>query len=85
MKLYCDISWLISASHLSNANVLVISHTWFSISLLGIGSPCMGHHFQVQEICYLQGRSLGGLEAERSFVVIFLVSHVNSSQGRNVF
>ncbi|GMP75458.1 hypothetical protein CsSME_00032542 [Camellia sinensis var. sinensis] len=26
----------------------------------------------VQVICHLQGRSLGGLEVERSFVVIFL-------------
>ena len=44
--------------HLSIANVLVIAHTVFSISLLGVGSPYMGHHFQVQAACHLQGHSL---------------------------
>ena len=49
--------------HLSDANVLVISHTWFSISLLGIGLRYMGYHFQVQEICHLQGHSLDDYES----------------------
>ena len=44
--------------HLSIANVLVIAHIVFSIFLLGVGSPYMGHYFQVQAICHLQGRSL---------------------------
>ena len=44
--------------HLSIANVLVIAHTVFSISLLGIGSPYTGHHFQVLVACHLQGHSL---------------------------
>ena len=57
---YSDINWLLSVNHLSNAIVLVIAYIWFSISLLGCGSPFMGHHFQVQVICHLQGHSLGG-------------------------
>ena len=44
--------------HLSIANVLVIAHTVFSIFLLGLGSPYMGHYFQVQVVCHLQGHSL---------------------------
>ena len=44
--------------HLSIANVLVIAHTVFSISLLGVGSPFMGYYFQVQVVCHLQGHSL---------------------------
>ena len=50
--------WFISVNHLSNAIVLVIVHIWFSISLLGCGSPYMGHYFQVQVACHLQGHSL---------------------------
>ena len=67
VELKSIVSWFISVNHLLNANILVIAHNWFSISLLGFGSPYMGHHFQVQVICHLQGRSLGGLEAEISF------------------
>ena len=44
--------------HLSIANFLVIAHTVLSISLLGYGSPFMGHYFQVQAVCHLQGHSL---------------------------
>ena len=44
--------------HLSIANVLVIAHTVFSISLLGVGSPFIGHYFLVQVVCPLQGHSL---------------------------
>ena len=44
--------------HLSIANVLVIAQTVFSISLLGVGAPYMGHYFQVQVACHLQGHSL---------------------------
>ena len=73
MELNCGISGFISGSYLSNANVLVISLTWFSISLLGIGAPYMGHHFQVQMVCHLQGHSLGGLEAEDLFFVVYLL------------
>ena len=43
---------------LSIANVLVTAHTVFNISLLGGGSPYMGHYFQVQVVCHLQGYSL---------------------------
>ena len=67
VELKINVSWFNSINHLLNANVLVIAHIWFSISLLGFGSPYMGHHFQVQMACHLQGHSLGGLEAERSF------------------
>ena len=45
---------------LSIVIVLVTAHTMFSISLLGVGSPIMGHHFQVQVACLLQGHSLRG-------------------------
>ena len=55
-------NWFMETEHLSIANVLVIAHTMYSISLLGIGSPFMGHYFQVQVACHLQGRSLGGYE-----------------------
>ena len=46
VELESVVSLFISVNHISNAIVLVISHTWFSISLLGIGSPYMGHHYQ---------------------------------------
>ena len=69
VELKSVVSLFISVNYISNAIVLVISHTWFSISLLGIGSPYMGHHFQVQAICHLQGHSLGGLEAEDPFLL----------------
>ena len=86
VELKSVVSWFISVNHISNAIVLVISHTWFSISLLGIGSPYMGHHFQVQVICHLQGHSLGGLGAEDPFCCLpFCVLHVNSSRGLNVY
>ena len=49
--------------HLSIANVLVTAHTVFSISLLGVGSPYMGHYFQVQVACHLQEHSLGDGES----------------------
>ena len=49
--------------HLSIADVLVIAHTVFGISLLGIGSPYGGHYFQVQVACHLQGHSLGDDES----------------------
>ena len=71
VELKSVVNWFISVNHLSNANVIVISHNWFSISLLGYGSPYMGHHFQVQVICNLQGRSLGGLGLIVLFVVLF--------------
>ena len=61
MELGCAVCWFILVKNLSNANVLVIAHIMFSISLLGVGSPYMGHHFQVQVICRLQGSNLGGL------------------------
>ena len=57
---------------LSTANVLVTAHTEYSISLLGVGSHYMGHHFQVQVACHLQGRSLRGVVAGASFVITFL-------------
>ena len=53
-------NWFMEIEHLSIANVLVIAHIVFSISLLGIGSPFMGHYFQVQVACHLQEHSLGG-------------------------
>ena len=53
-------NWFMKIEHLSIANVLVIAHTVFSISLLGCGSPFMGRPFQVQVACHLQGHSLGG-------------------------
>ena len=81
MELNCVVNWFTSVSHLSYANVLVIVHIWFSISLLGFGSHYMGHHFQVQMVCHLQGRSLGGLEAERSFCCYRFVLHVNQAKG----
>ena len=40
-------NWFMEIEHLSIANVLVIAHTVFSISLLGVGSPYMEHYFQV--------------------------------------
>mgnify|MGYP003702614017 CR=1 FL=1 len=49
--------------HLSIANVLVIAHIVFSISLLGGGSPYIGHFFQVQVACHLQGHSLDNDES----------------------
>ena len=67
MELESVVSWVTSVNHLSNANVLVISHIRFSISLLGFDSPYMGHHFQVQVICYLHGHSLEGFGVEDSF------------------
>ena len=60
MKWKWVMNWFMEIEHLSIANVLVIAHTVFSISLLGFGSPYMGHHFQVQVACHLQGHSLGG-------------------------
>ena len=63
----------ISVKHLSNANVLVISHMWFSISLLDFGSPFMGHHFRVKMVCNIHGRSLGGLEANGPFCCYFFL------------
>ena len=62
MRIGCerDVRLFIHVTHLSNANILVIAHIMFSISLLGIGSPYMGHHFQVQVTCHLQGHSLEG-------------------------
>ena len=65
MDLDCVVCWFIWVKHLSNANVLVIAHIMFIISLLGVGSPYMGHHFQVQVICLLQGCSLGGCRSWR--------------------
>ena len=80
MELYWVVGWFTSVGHLSYANVLVIAHIWFSIFLLGFGSPYMGHHFQVQVTCHLQGRSLGGLEAEGSFCCYLFVLHVNQAK-----
>ncbi|CAL5368263.1 unnamed protein product [Camellia sinensis] len=74
-------SWLISVKHLSNANVLVNSDILFSISLLDCGSPYLGHHFQVQVICRLQGHSLGGLGAKGFFLLFPFCVTCNSSQG----
>ena len=56
-------NWFMKIEHLSIAKVLVIAHTEFSISLLGIGSPFMGHNFQEQVVCHLQGRSLDDNES----------------------
>ena len=71
--------------HLSIVNVLVIAHTVFSISLLGVGSPYMGHYSQVQVACHLQGYSLRGeRQADFCCLVSFGVLHVYSSQGLNV-
>ena len=67
--------------HLSNANVLVIAHIMFSISLLVIGSPYMGHHFQVQLLCHLQVRSFEGLRLITLFVDYLLVVHVHQANG----
>ena len=53
----------------------------FSISLLGVGSPYMGHPFQVQVLCHLQGRSLGGLRLLNFFFVVFIVLHVYQAKG----
>ena len=60
MKWKWIMDWFMKIEHLSIASVLVIAHTVFSISLLGIGSPYMGQFFQVQVACHLQGYSLGG-------------------------
>ena len=49
--------------HLSIANVLVIAHIVFSIFLLGVDSPYMGHLFHVQVVCRLQGHSLDNDES----------------------
>ena len=51
MKMQYVIREGISVDHLSTANLLVIAYSWFSVFLLGYGSPYMGHHFQVQEAC----------------------------------
>ena len=67
--------------HLSKANVLVFAHIMFSISLLGVGSLYMGHHFQVRMVCHLQGRSLEGLEVEGTFCYYLFVLHVNQAKG----
>ena len=45
MKLLSVISESISVGHLSTANLLVIAHIWFSVFLLGCGSPYMGTSF----------------------------------------
>ena len=68
--------------HLTYANVLVISHIWFNISLLGFGAPFLGHHFQVQVTCHLQDHSLGGLEAEVSVLVVLYMLYVFISKPR---
>ena len=65
------ISWFTCVKHLSDANVLVNSHIMFSVSLLGFSSPYLGHHFQVQVTCRLQGLSLGGLGVEDSTCYLF--------------
>ena len=63
MKWKWVMNWFMEIEHLSIADVLVIAHTVFSISLLGAGSPFMGHYFQVQVACRLQGHSLGDDES----------------------
>ena len=60
MKWIWVMNWFMEIEHLLIANVLVIAHTVFSISVLGCGSPFMGHHFQVQVACHLQGHSVEG-------------------------
>ena len=45
MKLYIDVIDYLVIDHLSNATALVNSYTWFSIFLLGCGSPYMGTSF----------------------------------------
>ena len=65
---YRGISGNISVDHLSNAVILVIVYSWFSIFLLDCGSPYMGQHFQVHVACHLQGHSLGGLRLLSCFV-----------------
>ena len=52
----------------------------FSISLLGIGSPYMGHYIQVQVACHLQGHSLDDDESWRLFC-LFICITCTSSQG----
>ena len=66
-KMERDICLFIRVKHLSNADVLVITHFMFSIALLGVNAPYMGHHFQVQVLCHLQGRSLDGFGSRRLF------------------
>ena len=56
-------NWSARVNHLSNFNVLVISLVGFSISLLGFGSPYLGHYFQVQETCQVQDLCLGGFRS----------------------
>ena len=41
----CDLCGCISVGRLSIANLLVIVHGWFSVFLLGCGSPYMGISF----------------------------------------
>ena len=53
MKWKWVMNWFMEIEHLSIANVLVIAHTVFSISLLGFSSPFMGHYFQVQVVGHL--------------------------------
>ena len=57
------------------ANVLVIAHTMFSISLLGVGSPFMGHYFQVHVVCHLQGLSLDDDESGRLFFFFIILMY----------
>ena len=45
MKMYSVIKESSNVGHLSTANLLVIVHIWFSIFLLGCGSPYMGISF----------------------------------------
>ena len=80
MGLLCVISCCVRVKRLSIANVLVTVHTMFSISLLGVGSPYMGHHFQVQVLCHLQGRSLEGLRLLDHLLLFCCITCI-SSQG----
>ena len=45
MKWKWVMNWIMEIEHLSIANALVITHTVFSIFLLGCGSPYMGTSF----------------------------------------
>ena len=80
MELDCTVGWFKWVKRLSGAYVLVIVHIMFSISLLDVGSPYMGHLFQVQVLCHLQWRCLGGLRLSDSLCCFCCITCI-SSQG----
>ena len=75
----------ISVDHLSTAYLLVIVHIWFSVFLLGCGSPYMGISFSGTGSMPPPRTWLGRLEAGGLLLFYFFdVLHVYSSQGLNV-